>query len=308
MGTGSKASAQIKSQAEGILNNIGNGNMRGSVKLHIMDENNNEVGFHDLYPGVDGGEIVANKTLNTAKVILSRMLAGDTNFKLAKIGFGNAGHNFLNKKVKVDVLETDTELRSLTHIRDSLQLAADRHYIYEDVNTNLHRMSYIEKDISAGNITFGENGDQFIVRVPIAYEDFNARVGAATSDTTIFEDTVSNFDYVEVDNTLTKHRNIDADGNIIDTGTASEVIRIDDAGTIRYKFKNGLVDGVIDTVNHGEKPQEVSEIMLCTDILGSGTVEDPYQKLASSITTSGLLELPEGFSFVYEWSLTWSFA
>ena len=302
------SAARVSATAAGILAHENSGSMSGSVGMHIFDKDGNNVGFHDMYPDVEGGEIVANKTLNTAKVILSKMLAGDTTYKLAKIGFGNAGHNFLNKKVKVPVLETDTELRVIGMIRDSLQLANDKHYIYTDTNTVDHRLSYIEKDILPENITFGENGDQFIVRVPITYEDFNMRVGGSELNTDLFTDQTANFDFVETDGTLNKHRNVDAAGAIVDSGTNTEVVRIDDAGTIRYKFQNGLVSGSIDTVNHGEKPQEVSEIMLCTDILGTGTTADPYKKIASSITSSGLLELPEGFSFVFEWSLSWNFA
>ena len=302
-----KDTAGAKSVTQLISGSKSSVGMTGTVGLHILDQNGNKVDYQSLYSGIDGGELVDNRTLDTAKVILSRMLAGDSDYKLAKIGFGNAGHNFLNPKSKIDVLAEDTELKVITHIRDSLQLASTSHYLYEDDNTNLHRLSYIEKDILPEHITFGDSGNEFIIRVPITYDDFNRRVGDATVNTVLFEDNISKFDMIESGGSLVTHRNVDAAGAIVDSGTNTEVARIDDAGTIRYKFLNGVdANGDIDTTNHGERPQEVSEIMLCTDIIGDGSSE-PYKKLASSITSSGLLSLPESFSFLYEWKLSWSF-
>jgi len=301
--------AKLESITSSILKAENSGLMSGKVQLRIFDGDGNEHSVHSMFESYDIQEMQNNKTLNTAKIILSRMMAGDQNYKLAKIGFGNAGHNFLNKKVKRTVTAEDTELRVLSLIRDSLQQDDDMHYIYKDDNDNEHRLSYIEKDITSQNISFGDSGNQFIVRVPISFDDFNSRVGDANADNTVlFKDETVKYDIVGGDGALISHRNVDSDGNIIDGGTATEVIRIDDDDTIRYKFLNGLVDGEIDKDNHGERPQEVSEIMLCTNIVGDGTSSSPYQKLASSVTTSGLLELPEDFSFLFEWSLTWSFS
>lgn len=303
-----------KAQLEDISSNIikaeNSGTMTGSVKMKIFDKFGNEHSVTSLYNDIDISEMRSNKTLNTAKVILSRMMAGDQDYKLAKIGFGNAGHDFINPKVKRTVTAEDTELRVLTLIKDSLQNSSDSWYIYKDSNDVEHRLSYIEKDITAENISFGENGNQFIVRVPISYAEYNARVGDADDDNTVlYKDNIVKFDTVLEDGNLMSHRNLDQDGNIIDNGTNSEVIRIDDNDTIRFKFTNGLdSNGNIDKNNHGYRPQEVSEIMLCTDIVGDGTSDHPYKKLASSITTSGLLSLPEDFSFLFEWSLSWSFS
>ena len=300
---------ELKNVTENIMRAENSGAMTGKVRLRIFDGEGNEHSVHSMFESCDIAELQNNKTLNTAKIILSKMMAGDQDYRLAKIGFGNAGHDFLNKKVKRVVTAEDTEVRVISLIRDSLQGGDDEHYIYKDSNDVEHRLSYIEKDITPQNITFGENGNQFIVRVPISFADYNSRVGDADTDNTVlYKDEIAAFDTVDGDGSLMMHRNLDSDGNIIDGGTVSEVIRIDDDGTYRYKFFNGLVDGAIDKDNHGERPQEVSEIMLCTNIVGDGSSASPYRKLASSITTSGLLELPEDFSFLFEWSLTWSFA
>lgn len=281
----------------------------GTVKLYVHDTSGNTVGVQELYNGIDVNDEMVNQSLNTAKKIFSRLAAGDASYKIAKIAFGNAGHNFDNSKQAVPAVETDEELRSSTLIKASLNETSDKHFLYthtnQDTSTTTYRMVYIEKDILAENITYGANGDQFIVRVPIGYDEFNMRVGGATTLDTAYEEDLISYKLIN-DNDGTVMTFAGVDGNGDPTGDFTEVHY--DSGTGYYTFLNGINDsGVIDNTNGGIRPQEISEILLCADITGSGTVDDPKEKLATSRMTSGLLAFPEGFTFTYEWTLSWNF-
>ncbi len=284
------------------------GGMKGKVALKVYDPQGNLVDIATMWEGYDIDDIMFNTSLETAKKIMARVMAGDTNYKLAKVAFGNCGHNFDNPKQKVAPTPNDVELKAATLIRQSLEDDSidDYTYTYNDVK---HRIVYLEKDILPANISFGPDGKEFIVEVPITYNDFNLRNGADQSDETLpFVDSVVSYDLIMSDGSLAKHRNIDADGNIVDDGNYTEVLKTTDSddNTV-YRFKNGLnSNGEVDTENGGIRPQEISEILLCANITGSGTDEDPYEKLASSRITSGLLVFPEGFNFVYQWTLTWN--
>jgi len=280
----------------------------GTVNLVIHNESGEAVGVQELYHGTDVDDMMLNQSLDTAKIIFSKLAAGMVDHKIAKIAFGNAGHNFLNPKQAVDAVATDIGLKSAEHIVTSLDsVAVTDHYLYTDTNAVTHRMVYVEKDILPEHITYGAMGNQFVVRVPISYDEFNMRVGGATTTDVGYDTSLISYTMVNPnDGTLIRFGDVDAAGAPL--LEASEVYSWDDAGTTRYAFLNGINgSGVIDTVNGGDRPQEISEILLCADITGDGTVEAPYQKLASSRMTSGLLAFPEGFTFTYEWSLSWNF-
>ncbi len=285
--------------------------LEGKVRLLIHDECGNTVGAQELYSGIDINDIMLNQSLDTAKVIFSRLAGGDVAYKIAKISFGNAGHDFDNSKVAVDATSADEELISATRIRASLDEASDHHFLYThtnpDTSTTTYRMVYVEKDILAEHITYGTSGNQFIVRVPISYDDFNVRVGDAETTDILYKDETISYNLINPnDDTIMDFDNVDGSG--VPVGTFTEVYSWDDAGTQRFLFKNGLDgSGNIDTVNGGTRPQEISEILLCAAITGAGIVEDPYQKLATSRMTSGLLAFPSGFTFTYEWTLSWNF-
>jgi len=284
------------------------GGMKGKVALKVYDPQGNLVDIATMWEGYDIDDIMFNTSLETAKKIMARVMAGDTNYKLAKVAFGNCGHNFDNPKQKVDPTPYDVELKAASLIRQSLEDDSidDYTYTYNDVK---HRIVYLEKDILPENISFGPDGKEFVVEVPITYNDFNLRNGADQSDETLpFVDSIVSYDIIMSDGTLAKHRNVNSDGTIKDDGNYTEVLKTTDSddNTV-YRFKNGLnSNGEVDTENGGIRPQEISEILLCANITGSGTEEDPYEKLASSRITSGLLVFPEGFNFVYQWTLSWN--
>jgi len=282
--------------------------MKGKVALKVYDREGKLVDITTMWQGYDVGDIMFNTSLNTAKQIMAHVMAGDTNYKLAKVAFGNCGHNFDNPKQKVDPTPDDVELKALGLIRTSLEDNNTDDYTYT-YNKVQHRISYIETDITPANISFGPNGKEFVVEVPITFDDFNLRQGADQSDEkSLFVDSVVNYDLIMSDGTLAKHRNIDSNGNIVNGGNYTEVLKTTDSNNDTvYRFKNGLnSDGKVDTDNGGIRPQEVSEILLCADITGTGTATDPYKKLASSRITSGLLVFPEGFNFTYQWTLSWN--
>lgn len=295
-----------------ILNSEGiKAGLTGKVRLLIHDENGNTVGAQDLYNGIEVDDEMMNQSLDTAKVIFSKLAGGDVGYKIAKIAFGNAGHNFDNQKQAVPAVSTDEELRAATLVKASLNETSDKHFLYThtnlDTSTTTYRLVYIEKDIAAENITYGANGNQFIVRVPISYDEFNMRVGGAMTDDVMLDTPTVKYDLVnDTTGALMSFDGVDSSG--VEIGDFSEVYSWDDNGTRRYTFLNGINgSGVIDTANGGERPQEISEILLCSDITGDGSVEMPFKKLATSRMTSGLLSFPEGFTFTYEWTLSWNF-
>jgi hypothetical protein len=303
--------AQAKEAYEVLNSGRAFGGLVGQVNLVVTDPKGRVVDLHSLYDGITVGDTMFNTTLNTAKKVFSHAAIGDTNYKIAKIAFGNAGHNFDDPRFPIDPTPDDVELKSAQYIRESLNDADDaKHFLYTDDNGVSHRMVYVEKDIIASeHISFGENGDQIIITVPMAYDDFNYRVGGANDDTSVrYQDDLISYDLInDADGSLIQMRNVDANG--VPEGTDSEIYSWDDSGTRRYLFKNGLdANGNIDTTNGGYRPQEISEILLLSDITGTGTAEDPYEKLATSRITTGLLTYPAGFSFSFQWILTWNFS
>jgi len=300
------------SEVYSILNSEkAKGGLKGTVRLLIHDENGNTVGVQELYSGTDVNDEMLNQSLLTAKKIFSRLAGGDMSYKIARIAFGNAGHNFDNQKQAIDALETDVELNAAHLIKNSLNEDSDKHFLYthtnQDNSTSTYRLVYIEKEILPAHITYGQDGNQFVVRVPISYDDFNRRVGGAeTTDVNYEQDLVQYKLINDSDGTVMEFDGVDSNGDLI--GAYTEVHSWDDNGTRRYIFKNGVdSSGNVDTTNGGDRPQEISEILLCADITGSGTAESPYEKLSTSRMTSGLLSFPQGFTFTYEWTLSWNF-
>ena len=303
-----------KAQARDFYRMLNNdktkGGMKGIVALKVYDSKGNLVDIHKMWEGYDLDDIMHNTSLETAKIIMARVMAGDMNYKLAKVAFGNCGHNFDNPKQKVDPTPADIELKASDLIKQSIldDSIDDFTYTYNDKK---YRITYIEKDILPQHISFGTDGKTFTVEMPISFNDFNLRNGVDQNDEGIpYVDGIVAYDLVLPDGSLAKFRNVDSDGNIVDNGNYTEVLKTTDSddNTV-YRFKNGInSDGSIDTENGGYRPQEISEILLCANITGSGTENDPYQKLASSRITSGLLVFPEGFNFVYSWTLSWDFA
>jgi len=283
------------------------GGMKGVVELKIHDKKGNLVDIQKLYEGYDIDDKMFNLSLETAKKIMAHVMAGNMDYKLAKVAFGNCGHDFDNTKKKVDPVVTDIELKAAELIKKSLNDddIDDFTYTHDDVK---HRIVYIEKNITAANISFGPSGNTFTVEMPISYDDFNLRDGAQDDEKNPFVDANVSYDYVMSDDTLGLFRNVDDDGNIKDPGTNTEVVqKQDDDDNDVYRFINGLdSDGNVDVDNGGTRPQEISEILLCANIVGSGEDDDPYEKLASSRVTSGLLVFPEGFNFTYSWTLSWN--
>ncbi|MDF1879635.1 hypothetical protein JHD46_08300, partial [Sulfurimonas sp. SAG-AH-194-C20] len=279
------------------------GTITGKVELTVYDENGDitDLGseFNEAW-GAEAGEERMNQTLNMAKTVFSRLASGDVNYKIAKIAFGNAGHDFANPKIAVPPTVADMQLLSLERIKTSLNDAdTTKHFLYEDGSAVNHRMIYIEKDILPEHISFGPNGNQLIINIPISYEEFNSRTGGATTTDVAYVDSLLQYKTVNpADDTIIEFDGVIADGTPIAGFT--EVHSVDDNGTMRYTFKNGVTNaGAIDVVNGGDRPQELSEIGLSTDIVGAGTVESPYKKLSTSRITSGLLSFPENFSFTY---------
>ena len=293
-----------------VLNSEGiRGGLTGKVKLLIHDELGNTVGAQELYEGVDVHDEMLNQSLDTAKVIFSRLAGGDMGYKIARIALGKAGRHFDYPKQAVDATQLDEELRAATLIKLSLNSAsADDHFLYEhtnlDMSTTSYRMVYVEKEILAEHIGYGQDGNQFIVRVPISYAEFNGRIGDVETKTTMFKDETLTYSLIsDVDGTIMEFGGVDSNGDTILAHTEG----MKNAGG-EYTFKNGLDgNGVINTTDGGDRPQEISEILLCADITGAGTPEDPSLKLATSRMTSGLLSFPEGFTFTYEWTLSWNF-
>ncbi len=293
-----------------ILNNMRDGmSLKGTVKILVQDKEGRSVDVLDMYDGfeIGGGSFddeFLNQSLDTAKKIFSKLAAGDVNYKIGRIAFGNAGHNFTNTKQAGATDAADIELNAAALIRTALGTADE--FTYED-NGNTFRLVYIEKAIGAEHITFGENDNQFIVRVPISFDEFNSRIGdpGASTDALYVDDLIS-YDLVDDDGSLIQMGNADSDGNATGGATHTEVLA--ENGTSTFLFKNGLDGAGLVTTAGGYRPQEISEILLLTDIIGAGTPESPYEKLAASRMTSGLLSFPEGFQFTYEWTLTWNFA
>ena len=309
-------------QAKEVLNildtNRGVASLKGSVKLRVKDAEGREVDVHDIanWGGDDDG-VIDNQTLDTAKIIFSKLAAGQTEYKIAKIMFGNAGHDFTNTKVAVPATSADVELNAISHIRSSLSQPATSHFLYNDGTTD-YRMSVVEKDITSSHITFG-NGDQFVVRVPVNFDDFNLRTGLNQDDAeALFDDNAVAYDFLDASNEIISVRNVNASGAVVNVptvpldatgtvaGNASEVNRYDDGTTITYNMLNGIdATGVVNTSAGGVRPQEISEILLSAAITEEDGVK---QKYATSRMTSGLLVFPQGFEFTYEWTLTWTFA
>jgi hypothetical protein len=303
------------SEAYNVLNRIGdNCALKGTVKIHVSDEKGNPVGIMDLYEGVQigrgvEGDSFLNLSLDSAKEIFSRLAAGDSSFKIAKIAFGNAGHSSTDSRIAVPPVESDTSLESLNSIMTSLD-ATDSEWFTRLEDGVAKRLVYIEKDIIADHISYGEEGNQFIVRVPISYEEFNYHDDAADRENQLapFEGSRITYQYVK-DGVINTVGNIDPTTlDKLPGVDHTEVFTYTDGdGNTVFTMRNGLApDGTIDTTNGGVRPQEISEILLTTDIVGDGTTE-PYRKLAASRMTSGLLAFPQGFQFTYEWTLTWNF-
>ncbi len=299
-----------------MLNSIGDsGAVKGTVKIHVSDSEGNPVGIMDLFEGVQigrglDGDSFMNKSLNTAKEIFSRLAAGDNTYRIAKIAFGNAGHNPDNPKIASEPSESDLTLESLNSIVSSLDDPVDTNWFIRTENSVAKRLVYIEKDIIADDhVTYGPDGNQFIVRVPISYDEFNYHTDTVdrSNELTPLEDNLVTYKFIK-DGVINTVGNIDpATGNPLAGVDHTEIITDTDGnGDAVYKFKNGLVAGEVDTTNGGSRPQEISEILLTTDVVGDGVTE-PYRKLAASRMTSGLLSFPEGFQFTYEWTLTWNF-
>lgn len=289
----------------------GMNSVRGMVELKVYDGAGNQVdtndAFKETFTGDDG--FIWNQTLETAKKVFSRVAAGDMAYKIGKIAFGNAGHNFSNPKAPIPATVADEELLSIKKIKLSLNDADDaKHFIFQDTGGTNHRMVYIEKDITSEHITYGPNDNQLIINVPISDSEFNARDGASLSNDTKYTDDLISYRAINpADGTLMEFGNVDASGVKIKDFT--EVHSWDDNGTQRFSFKNGLnSSGAIDTANGGYRPQEISEISLSTDIIGDGSAENPYQKIATSRMTNGLLSFPDDFKFVYSWTLSWDFS
>lgn len=279
----------------------------GSVELLVFDGNGYQVCIGDMFSEEWGSDDPRmNQTLEMSKIVFSRLAAGNSDYAIAKIGFGNAGHDFANSKFAIPPTVADEELLSLKHIRDSLNDAdTSKHFLYEDGASVYHRMVAIEKDILPEHISFGPNGNQLIISVPISYEDFNARTGGATTTDVPYESALIEYETLNPnDGTLMEFGNVDTAG--VPVKGFTEVQAVDDNGTMRYTFKNGLTSAGAISTSGGDRPQELSEIVLSTNIVGDGTVDNPYQKLATSRITSGLLSFPESFSFTYKWTLTWT--
>ncbi len=296
-------------EAYNVLNKLDDSaSLKGTVKIFIHDKEGNDVGVMDLYEGfeIGGGEYndsFLNQSLNTAKKMFSRLAAGDVDYKIGKIAFGNAGHKFSNTKKAGEVSEEDVELRAAELIRTNLTNPGEEYtYTFEG---NTFRLVYIEKTIGDEHVTFGEDNDQFIVRVPVSFDEFNMRVDdpEATTDSP-YTDALIEYDLIDDGGALIKMGNADSDGVVVAGKTHTEVLA--DTGTTTFLFKNGLDGNGEVSAAGGYRPQEISEILLLTNIIGNGTTE-PYQKLAASRMTSGLLSFPEGFQFTYEWTLTWNF-
>jgi len=296
------------------LNRISDGAaLKGTVKIHVSDKDGNSVGIMDLFEGyqIGGGveeDSFLNKSLNTAKEIFSKLAAGNVDYKIAKIAFGNAGHSISNPKVAVPATEDDTTLQSLIAIKTSLENTDSNVWFLRDENGVNHRMVYIEKDILPEHISYGENGNQFIVRVPISYDEFNMHQGADPTDELqpYVLDLIS-YKYIK-DGVEYLVGDVDpATGDATNGADFTEVkIGDDGSGNVTYRFRNGYApDGSIDVTDGGIRPQEISEILLTTDVITDGSVK---KKLAASRMTSGLLSFPEGFQFTYEWTLTWNFS
>jgi len=304
--------SKAKAQATGdfLTTEAGRSSVKGRVTLRVFNGNNEEVDignvFSEEFTGEDG--MIWNQTLETAKKVFSRLAAGKSSYKIGKISFGNAGHDFNNPKKAVAATTADDELLSIKRIKASLNEADDaKHYIYQDDGGTNHRMVYIEKDITDEHITFGPNDNQLIINVPISYEEFNQREGDATTNDVKFTTPLISYRTINpADKSIMSFANVDNSG--VAEADFTEVHSWDDNGTQRYTFKNGVTDsGAIDTTNGGIRPQELSEISLSTDIVGAGTESDPHEKLATSRMTSGLLSFPESFRFVYSWTLSWDF-
>jgi hypothetical protein len=294
-----------------LSTDAGSSSVRGKVQVRVFDGQGKEVDIGDVFSQEFTGEdgIIWNQTLETAKKVFSRLAAGQSAYKIGKIAFGNSGHDFTNPKQAVAATSTDEELLSITRIKSSLNDAdPDKHFIYQDGGGTNHRMVYIEKDILSSHITFGPNDNQLIINVPISYAEFNAREGDATTNDVAFQTPLISYRTINPnDGTIMTFGNVDGAGVPVEDFT--EVHSWDDNGTQRYTFKNGLTTaGAINTTDGGDRPQELSEILLSTDIVGAGTAEDPYEKLATSRMTSGLLNFPEDFNFVYSWTLSWDFS
>jgi len=303
--------AKAKATGDFLSTEKGRSSVKGRVTLRVFNEKNEEVDIGDVFSKEFTGEdgIIWNQTLETAKKVFSRLAAGKSSYKIGKIAFGNAGHNFDNPKQAIAATIADDELLSIKKIKLSLNEAdTAKHFVYQDGGGTNHRMVYIEKTITDSHITFGPNDNQLIINVPISYDEFNAREGeATTNDVKFITDLISYQTINPNDNSLMSFANVDNSG--VATADFTEVHSWDDNGTQRYTFKNGVTSsGAIDTTNGGMRPQELSEISLSTDIVGTGTAEDPYEKLATSRMTSGLLSFPESFNFVYSWTLSWDFS
>ena len=285
--------------------------VRGRVQLRVFDGNNNEVDIGDYFSEEFTGEsgLIMNQTLDTAKEVFSKVAAGMTDYKIAKIAFGNAGHNFITPKQAVAATSADEELLSIKHIKTSLNDAdTTKHFIYQDTGGTNHRMVYVEKDITSEHISFGANDNQLIIEVPISYEDFNLREGDVLTNDTRYQAPFISYKTINpADSTIMEFGNVGTDG--VAEHEFTEVHTWDDNGTRRYTFKNGVTSsGAINTTDGGDRPQELSEILLSTDIVGAGTAESPYKKIATSRMTSGLLNFPENFRFLYSWNLSWNFS
>ena len=303
--------AKASEMSQFLNTSKGKSSMVGVVELEVFDGNGQKVDIGDVFKHEFTGDngIINNQTLNTAKKVFSRLAAGMTDYKVAKIAFGNAGHDFDNPKMPVDATEEDVELLSIKRIKESLNDAdPTKHFLYQDDGGTNHRMVYIEKDILPEHIRFGEHDNQFIVEVPISYDDFNARTGGATTNDVEFS--TPNISYKTLnpaDNTVMEFGNVNSEGASVKDFT--EVHSWDDSGTRRYSFKNGVsATGAINTVDGGDRPQEISEVFLSTDIVGEGTTESPHEKLGTSRMTTGLLRFPSEFTFKYSWTLSWNFA
>ena len=296
------------------INNKKRLRIKGKVNIYVHQPDGETVGVLELFDGyqigggVDTDGAFLNTSLNTAKEVFSKALMGDNRYKIAKIAFGNAGHSIDNHRAAIPATPEDTTLNSLIAIKDSLKNTDKNTWFLRDENGINHRMVYIEKDILPEHVSFGEEGNQIVIRVPISFNDYNKHQGTDPNDELQpFVSDLIRYDFIDEDGNVIKVGDVDPDtGDAADGYDFTEVKVSDDGnGNTVYRFRNGYApDGTIDTDNGGSRPQELSEILLTTDI-----IDDNGEKKKISIAriTSGLLSFPMDFTFTYEWILEWDF-
>ena len=146
------------------LNSIkDSGALRGEVKIKVHDKYGNDVGILDMYEGYEIGSGIENdsflnQSLDTAKVIFSKLAAGNIDYKIAKIArdLEKAGYPVIHLELGDPEIEVNHDIAyelyraammGYTHYGDPRGVEPLREKLSEHLNNKL-KVNVTKENIS----------------------------------------------------------------------------------------------------------------------------------------------------------------